>query len=71
MLSLLENVEKSVEVFYTYGSNSISHAQGFFSFVGQGLTSVYECIDSCVPDFLVPVLLSATGIYISARVLRW
>ena len=71
MLDLLENVEKSVEIVYTYGQNAINHAQGFFSFVAEGLTTVYDCVDNCIPAFLAPALLAGIGVYISAHVVRW
>ena len=71
MLDLLENVEKSVEIVYTYGQNAINHAQGFFAFVGEGLSTVYSAVDNCIPAFLVPVVLAAVGVYISAHVVRW
>lgn len=71
MLDLIENVEKSVEIVYTYGQNAIAHAHGFFSFIGEGLNAVYNFVDNCIPAFLVPVVLAAVGIYISAHVVRW
>ena len=71
MLDLLENLNSSTEIIYTYGRNAVNHAQGFFSFVGEGLSSVYECINNCVPDFLVPVLLLSIGVYVSSHFVRW
>lgn len=71
MLDLIENIESSTEIIYTYGRNAVNHAQGFFSFLGEGLTSVYECVSNCVPSFLAPVLLLSVGVYISAHVVRW
>lgn len=71
MLDLLENVEKSVEIVYTYGQNAINHAHGFFSFIAEGLSTVYDCVNSCVPAFLAPALLAGIGVYISAHVVRW
>lgn len=71
MLDLLENVEKSVEIVYTYGHNAITHAHGFFSFIGEGLNTVYSSVENCVPAFLAPVVLAAVGVYISAHVVRW
>lgn len=71
MLDLLENIESSTEIIYTYGRNAVNHAQCFFSFVGEGLASVYDCVNNCVPGFLAPVLLLSIGIYISAHVVRW
>ena len=64
MLDLLENVEKSVEIVYTYGQNAVVHAQGFFAFIGEGLNTVYNAVDNCIPAFLVPVVLAGVGICI-------
>lgn len=71
MLDLIENVEKSVEIVYTYGQNAINHAQGFFAFIGDGLNTVYSFVENCFPSFLAPVVLLGVGVYISAHILRW
>ena len=60
MLSLLENIENSVEPFFTFGSNALSHGRTFCYFSRR-------FFDFCSfrfffsPSFIVPVITLAVG----------
>lgn len=70
MLSLLENIENSVEPFYTFGSNALSHGQRFVTFLADSLTFIHSAF-SALPSFIVPVITLAVGVGVTVHVLRW
>lgn len=70
MLSLLENVEKSVEPLYTFGSNALSHGRHFVSFLADSLTFISSAF-SALPSFVIPVITLAVGVGVTVHVLRW
>lgn len=70
MLSLLENIENSVEPFFTFGSNALSHGRTFVAFLADSLTFVHSAF-SALPSFIVPVITLAVGVGVSVHVLRW
>lgn len=70
MLSLLENIENSVEPFFTFGSNALSHGRTFVTFLADSLTFVQSAF-SALPSFIIPVITLAVGVGVSVHVLRW
>lgn len=70
MLSLLENIENSVEPFFTFGSNALSHGRTFVTFLADSLTFVHSAF-SALPSFIVPVITLAVGVGVTVHVLRW
>lgn len=71
MLDLLENIQSSVESFYTFGVNAIEHGEVFVLFLSEGLTSVHGIVENFSPSFIAPVIFLSVGVGVTTHVIKW